>query len=262
MGPTRRILDDLRNLTATGGFPITEQPVESTEEFSSVLEDLTSQASKGLRPILHLDMHGDEAHGLAIAPGNEFISWQEALPALGRLNLATENNLVCIFALCFGLQLYKRVSLTSTVPAYFFGAPRATITVGALVDETFNFYHNTHQTGNVTKSFNATLGKHMDSFHCQGLFLQALRHYITNYCKGKDFKKRKEQLLTKLMQHHGIENPTAEQLQDGRAQIKEFLQPSQKLIDHYAPKFLAGRPAAFTFSDLEKAMSAGKSHTK
>ncbi|MEX0300577.1 MAG: hypothetical protein AB3N28_16000 [Kordiimonas sp.] len=199
---------------------------------------------------------------IAIASGKEFIAWQEALPALGRLNLATENNLVCIFALCFGLQLYKHVSLTSTVPAYLFGAPLTTITVGTLVDETFNFYHQTFQTGNVTSSFEATLGKHMDSFHCQGLFFQVLRHYITNSCKGKDFKKRKEQLLTKLMQHQGIENPTAEQLQVGRAQIKEFLKPSQKLIDQYAPKFLAGRSAAFTFSDLEKAMNAGKSHTK
>jgi len=121
-----------------------------------------------LRPVLHVDAHGTVADGLLLAPSGERVGWSEIIEDLRVLNVATANNLTCIFALCFGLHLYKQVSLKRPVPAYLFCAPAEEISVGFLEAQTLAFYREMNRTSNVTAAFEATLGGVMQSFHCQG----------------------------------------------------------------------------------------------
>lgn len=252
MGPSRRILEDLEGLATAGGFPVFEHGVRDRAELSDLFRQLTARAEQGLRPVLHVDAHGTVAEGLLLAPSGERVGWGEVIGDLRTLNVATANNLTCIFALCFGLHLYKQVSLKQPVPAYLFCAPPAEISVGFLEAQTLAFYREMNRTSNVTAAFEATLGEVMASFHCQGLFLQALLRYIRTYCIGRMRQDRLERMVTAVLRRDGIVNPSSAQLQQVRRELRKSLQPSQKVIDVFAPSFLIGRAPAFSYADLDR----------
>ena len=252
MGPSRRILEDLDGLAITGGLPVFAHAVRNRAELSDLFRQLTASAEQGLRPVLHVDAHGTVAEGLLLAPSGERVGWGEIIEDLRALNVATANNLTCIFALCFGLHLYRQVSLKRPVPAYLFCAPPEEISVGFLEGQTMAFYQEMSRTSNVTASFEATLGGVMQSFHCQGLFLQSLLRYIRTYCIGRTRQDRLERMVTAVLQRDGIVNPSSAQLKHARQEIREFLKPGQRVIDLFAPSFLIGRAPAFTFADLDR----------
>jgi hypothetical protein len=254
MGPTRRILEDLEGLASAGGFLVFEYAVRDRAELIGVLEQLTEKAGQGLRPVLHVDAHGTVADGLLIAPSGERMRWAEIIEVLRDLNVATRNNLVCVFALCFGLHVYKQVSLKKPVPAYLFSAPPSEISVGFLEAQTLAFYREINRTSNVTAAFAATLGAGMESFHCQGLFLQSLLRYIRTYCVGRQRQDRQERMVTAILQRDGIATPSSAQLKEARRKIREVLDPGQSLIDRFAPFFLIGRVAAFTYEDIDEVL--------
>ncbi|WP_287260174.1 hypothetical protein [Mesorhizobium sp.] len=202
--------------------------------------------------MLHVDAHGTDADGLLLAPSGEHVGWAEIIEDLRALNVATANNLTCIFALCFGLHLYKQVSLKRPVPSYLFFAPPEETSVGFLEAQTLAFYREMNRTSNVTAAFDATLGAAMQSFHCQGLFLQSLLRYISTYCIGRLRQDRLERMVTAVLQRDGIVNPSSAQLKQARRKIRESLKPGQKVIDVFAPSFLIGRAPAFTYADLDR----------
>ena len=187
MGPTRRILEDL---DSASGFRVVESAVGDRAELEEAFNELTSRAEHGLRPVLHVDAHGTAADGLLLAPSGDRVRWADVIELLRKLNVATENNLCCIFALCFGLHLYRQVSLKKAVPAYLFCAPQSEVSVGFLEDQTLAFYRKVNQTSNVTASFNDTLGANLESIHCQGLFFQSLLRCIRTYCMGSQRQER------------------------------------------------------------------------
>ncbi|MER9337213.1 hypothetical protein NKJ06_25050 [Mesorhizobium sp. M0293] len=252
MGPTRRILEDLEGLASAGGFPVFAYAVRDRAELSDLFRQLTTEAEQGLRPVLHVDAHGTVAEGLLLAPSGERVSWGEIIEGLRTLNVATANNLTCIFALCYGLHLYQQVSLRRPVPSYLFCAPPAEISVGFLEAQTLAFYREMNRTSNVTAAFEATLGGVMESFHCQGLFLQSLLRYIRTYCIGRMRQDRLERMVTAVLQREGIVNPSSAQLKQVRRKVRESLQPGQKLINVFAPSFLIGRAPAFSYADLDR----------
>ncbi len=252
MGPSRRILEDLEGLAIAGGFPVIACAVRDRAELSDAFRQLTTKAEQGLRPVLHVDAHGTPADGLRLAPSGECVGWSEIIEYLRALNVATANNLTCIFALCFGLHLYKQVSLKQPVPAYLFCAPAEKISVGFLEAQTLAFYREINQTSDVTAAFKATLGGAMQSVHCQGLFLQSLLRYIRTYCIGRQRQDRLERMVTTVLRRDGIANPSSAQLKQARRKLRKALKPGQKLIDLFAPSFLIGRAPAFSYADLDR----------
>lgn len=196
--------------------------------------ELTSSAEQGLRPVLHVDAHGTVADGLSLAPCGERAGWADVIELLRKLNVATKNNLTCIFAICFGLHLYREVSLNEAVPAYLFCAPTSKISVGFLESQTLSFYRKVNQTSIVTSAFHATLGANMESFHFQGLFFKSLLQYIPTECTGKGRKERTERMVTAVRKRDGIVNPTSEQLRQVRKAL--LANRSTNLIHGLTPK--------------------------
>jgi hypothetical protein len=88
-------------------------------------------------------------------------------------------------------------------------------------------------------------------FHCKDIFARALAEYIAKHCSGKGSQKRREKMVTAVMDKNGISKPSPEQLADARKKVKKSLEPTQALIDHYAPKFLIGREPGFDFKELK-----------
>lgn len=252
LGPTRRILEDLSSQELANGFKVFEFEISTRAEFVDLMRRLSEDAVSGLRPILHIDAHGSEQDGLVLAPSGERVTWPELIDGLRGLNKATENNLVCVLALCFGLHGYKEVSLSKAVPAYLFSAPEKEVSVGFLESETAEFYRLANETGNVTSAFTQTLGSQMISFHCQGLFFQALLRYVRAHCSNKDRQQRLERLVTEALKQQQNTQPTSGELKELRNQIKRLLVPGQHIIDHFAPTFLIGRQALFSYSDIQR----------
>lgn len=258
MGPTRRILEDLDMLARTGGFHVIERHVRDHGELVRTMNELAEQATRGLRPILHVDAHGSSQEGMLLAPSGDRVGWSDVIELLRTLNVATGNNLVAVFALCFGLHIYKQVSLKKPVPSFLFFAPPSEISVGFLEAQTLAFYRHVNHSSNVTQAFAKTLSGPMEAFHCQGLFLQALVRYIRTHCRGKARERRQEQMVTALLERNGIANPTSAQLKRIRRDIRAVLSPGQSLIDRFAAGFLVGRNAAFTYADIDRVLQRNK----
>lgn len=250
-GPSRRMVSDLQDLAQTGGHPVFERAVENRQDLFKVLEQLAEEANQGLRPILHFDMHGNSDAGVYLKPSGEWASWPELMDRLRAVNIATENNLVVVFALCHGLHLYKYAELKKAAPAYLFAAAQEAVTVGFLLDEVPEFYRQVHAADAFLEPFDATLGKQMTLINCQGLFLKALAHYVKNYARGEVLEDRIARTVQAKLKHEGVTAPTTEQLAEAGAQVRAGLEPSEKLIEVFAPFFLIGRPPGFTYADVE-----------
>lgn len=254
LGPTNRIIEDLEPAFSSAKLHFEIHEVKDQGHLKQLFDDLCIRAADGLRPIVHFDAHGSSDRGLAIAASGERVHWLEIIDLLRALNRATQNNLVCIFALCFGLHLYKEVSLGKPVPAYLFCAPENEVHVGFQQLQTNAFYNELINTSNVTSALENTLGQNMETIHCQGLFLQSLLRYVAKEGSSASRQARQENLVSAILNQNGITHPTTEDLRSVRKQVKAFLKPSQKLIDLFASTFLVGRDPAFNFEDIEQTL--------
>lgn len=252
MGPTRRTLANLRRLDQSGGLTLAQYAIRDRQELFTLLDDIAAQTASGLRPILHFDAHGNTDEGLCLAPSGEWASWAELIERLRAINLGTENNLVVVLALCFGLELYKLVELKRPAPAYLFAASDEVIYDDFLENQSYAFYKQVHEAGAFLEPFNRTLGRKMRLFNCQGLFLQALARYVKTQCRGQALDERIERSARKMLERAGVSEPTPQQLEPYRQRARAFLQPGENLIAHFAPTFLIGREPGFTYADVER----------
>jgi hypothetical protein len=252
LGLTRRITDELTNLSNRGGWDFFEKVVENRNDLLEALAELARNAEAGLRPIIHFDAHGSKDDGLFLTPSEEFLGWEELADALRAINIATQNNLICVFATCFAYYFNFQVELKKPTPSYLIMAPAEEIRVGFLEDQTALFYTMAFESGNLTEAFRLTLGAHMTLYHCQGIFAKALSRYVRSFCQGKAKQARQERLLSRFLTENDINDPSPEDLKKVRQLVKTSIKPSQKIIDYYAPKFLICREPAFCYEDLEK----------
>src|SRR5262249_18369276 len=140
-----------------------------------------------------------------------------------------------------------------------FIAPSSEISVGFLEAQTLAFYREINATSNVTRAYKATLGAAMDLLHCQGLFLQSILRYVRTYCSGQRRRDRLERMVTAILQRDGIAEPSSTQLREVRRNVRQALEPGQSLIDRFAPLFLIGRSAAFTYADVDRVLKRSRS---
>ncbi|MGE8450427.1 MAG: hypothetical protein ACN6OP_07335, partial [Pseudomonadales bacterium] len=71
----------------------------------------------GMRPIIHIECHGDASDGLEFANGSE-LSWDSLEKCFTQLNCATRLNTIAIVSACFGAHFISRA--TPILPAPFF----------------------------------------------------------------------------------------------------------------------------------------------
>jgi hypothetical protein len=250
-GASRQMAESLQDLALAGGFPVFEHEVQTSQELFVLLADLAVEAKNGLRPIIHFDTHGNPDKGIYLEPSGDWASWPDLMDALRSINVATANNLVVVFALCYGLELYKLIELAKPVPAYLFAAPPEVVTVGFLLAEVPAFYRSVQAAGAFMEPFNDTLGKQMKLFNCQGLFVQALARYVRYYGRGEVLEERIRQAVRAKFEKDGVDQPAPEQVAFLTAQARRGLEPSARLIELYAPKFLIGRPPGFSYEEVE-----------
>jgi hypothetical protein len=139
IGPSVRMVEDLELRAANGNFAFEERVVNDRNSLQSVLNEIADEAERGLRPILHFDCHGSRDEGLYLKPSGEDFSWEELVIALQKINVRTENNLCCVFGVCFGLRLSMSLELSKPTPYYLTIAPEEKVLVGTLEAKNTNF---------------------------------------------------------------------------------------------------------------------------
>jgi hypothetical protein len=111
MGTTNRVHDDVQPYFVNIGLPFHAIEPRSRKEFLAALAGIAKRASEGLRPIIHLDAHGSLENGLRIAGPGDYVSWSELVDHFRPINVATQNNLCVVSAVCFGLHAIKPVTI-------------------------------------------------------------------------------------------------------------------------------------------------------
>lgn len=247
-GVARRLIDDLLQLSATHHpFMVEHIVLKSRQHLVETMFSLARRAKKGLRPIIHLDMHGDPLRGLEIAPSAEFARWDEVFAWLRKVNVRAKNNLGVVGAACYSLSLIRSISIFQPVPFYFLVAPQSVATIGQIDDGMPNFYRNLLCGDGLSSAVDA-LGPPFSLFHCEKMMTIVLAKYIKHQCKGRSFADRKERLLTAVLQH-GLPR-TKENLRLLRKGAREQLRPTDDLVQRYADRFLLGRDYNVTLEML------------
>ncbi|MDE2083905.1 MAG: hypothetical protein KGI64_03490, partial [Xanthomonadaceae bacterium] len=143
---------------------------------------LTTNASRardrGLRPILHLDTHGDEAKGLEIRPEQTFIGWDDLGNKLRCINVHMHNNLAVVGATCFGLQAIKSVSLDMPAPFFLLLAPPKKVFEHFLEEHIPAFYRSVFELQPVNEAHLQHLAPEFRYFHCEKMLFIVIARYI------------------------------------------------------------------------------------
>jgi hypothetical protein len=116
---------------------------ETKQDVFAAIELATSRANQsGMIPVLHLEAHGghDGLEGPDGRGSTEFLSWDELIKPLQRLNLATHCNLVVVVAACTGFAGIQALTRGPLAPAVALVGPDAPVMPRNLLAGTKEFY--------------------------------------------------------------------------------------------------------------------------
>jgi hypothetical protein len=251
-GPTRRVLEDLEPFFDRLGLPFQLRDVKTAPELYTALDSL---ANPKVKPILQLDMHGRK-EGLLLSGSSEIAAWEEVVPRLRAINIASEGNLCVVAGVCFALYAIKEASISQPSPVNILVAPDREVQTGKLEDGLTGFYKSLLSDGEISAAFTEHLGDPFKLFNAEGFFVIALRKYIRSFCKGKGGAVRRERLLTEILFAGRPRSP--QNLREIRRQVRDKIKPDQELVDRYAHTFLLGRACPFSIDELMNEVEAAR----
>lgn len=247
-GITRRLVESISDISNNGGdFNFSHARISGGDGYFQLLEEIFHEIDKGLRPIIHFDMHGSQDRGLEIGRTGEFIDWESVIDSLRVLNIKLNNELIVLITACHGLHAILPISFEKVAPFLCLIAPEEEIKVGHIEDRVPEFYRELFSSGSLAHACQK-LGGEFSYFHSAEFLFKTLVRYIKEECKGAGGKKRREYLLTEIMETRLGEDP--EKISEYRAQVKQHIAPSQQLLDRYTGRFLMGKASGIKIDDL------------
>lgn len=133
---------EVADAQAAVGFSIAIQVLrcQSPEGFCQVIAMLTHEAKvREHFPVLHIECHGDDLHGLEFADGRS-LSWNALMDVLRPLNEATELGLIVSVAACFGLGATRGLDIAKPAPCFALIGPSSGIWSNELFGALKDFY--------------------------------------------------------------------------------------------------------------------------
>lgn len=249
-GPTRRIVEDVEPIFQSKRLIFEKYEVTSIKAFEDALAKVSEAVTNGLRPMIHIDMHGSAEVGLEISAEQNFVPWEQFIRWLRPINAAMGNDLCIVSGACFGLHAIRPLKLDQPAPFYILIAPEREVTFGFLEDHSAAFYADMMESGDVTLAHARNLAPNMSLFHCEKFLIISIMRYIKYHCRGHGLRVRRERLLTEVMQE-GMPN-TRLNRRKLRKLLKAGLKPDQAMLDRYVASFLLDKPCNFTMDDLVK----------
>lgn len=255
----QRLEDSLSANCRTTSFGLELKAVSHRQELLDYLADIARRArDAGLRPIVHLDMHGTRKLGLRLLPSGEYLSWPDLAKACRDIVEASDNNLIVVMAACHGFNAAVEIRIRDLTPFTYLIAPSTTVSAGQ-VDAAFTeFYRTLLATGDFDETWEH-LPPQYNVLDCEALLLVSYARYVLENCKGKGKRQRLERLLTTFKNSApGVD------LSSNRQQLRQLIRPSKASFERFRGSFLlADRPSnhgrfAATFEHALKLVEQGR----
>lgn len=238
MGPTRRITEELHKTLREFNIGFMHQRIQHVGELANFLERIQiNTVNRGLRPLIHLDAHGNPESGLYLSGQNCFYEWSSLAEMLRKINIASQNNLAVVGAACYGLKLIWPMRLDAPT-FHVLLSPEREVCNGYLEDNVPEFYRCLFKTGSLQCAYDSCLKEQFSYIHCEKVFFDAIARYIFLHCKGKTSRIRREQLLTIALSRSGVHRLGIREM---RRIVREGIKPNQELLNRHAKVFLIGK---------------------
>jgi hypothetical protein len=227
--------------------------VDTPHALLGVLTDLAEECLVGIKPIVHIEAHGDKVRGLQVGLSKEFLNWHALHEAFVMLNRNSRGNLGVVMSACHGLHAIRPITIDDPSPYYFLLGPDVEVKAGFLETQTRAFYGALLTEGNLTAA-EARLDPRIRLFQSTLMFATAFARYLKDACIGKNAAARMERLLSEAIAG-GIE-PSVENLRSIRGAIKARLRAQDESFTRIGTNFLHG-PIPFTYAELLQFVRAG-----
>lgn len=247
-GQSRRLEEDLVHLCSNyNGLRFIHMPVKGNNDFDAKIDKILNYArNDGIKPIIHLHMHGDKEKGLQMADGS-YVSWIKVANRLRKLNKLMLNNLCVISTACYGYHMVKGITIQDTTPFYGLIGAQDEISFGTIDDTATKFYSVLLESCSIDTAYNQ-VKDFFSYFHCEKMLAVCLARYIRQSCMGNGKEKRREDLLTIAIACGHSDSPG--NLKKLRKSIREHIKPNEQTLHKYINNFLAGRTVSYTIDDL------------
>lgn len=222
--------------------------VATSAELSDLLREILEQCKAGLKPILHIEAHGDKEGGLQIAATGEMISWDTLLPLFQEINKATKNNLGVVLAACFGLHAIKPLRIEQPCPFYFLIGADDPVPAGYIDDSMRLFYRELIQSNSLDRAMEK-IDARFRQFHSEKFFYVTFAKYMKRTCMGPGAQQRVESLITGAFERGVVHN--RETLRMLRKNAKVLVKSQEHAFNKRAVEFLHGRRSV-TYEEFQR----------
>jgi hypothetical protein len=146
---------------------------------------------EGLRPIVHIEAHGEDEFGLHFRGGK--IHWREICDALIPLNRASGFNLLLSVSACFGLSCISGVSLHRGAPCYALLGPSKDLSSSDLLNRFRSFYREIIHSQDLDLALAAINRDKLERgqmvfVSAENWFEELMLEYLTNAAHPKELK--------------------------------------------------------------------------
>lgn len=231
-------------------IPFLKFEPQSAAELLKVTRLLEVWARDGLRPIIHLDTHGDHTDGLYIAASKEDIPWRELADQLRPINVATQNNLCVVSGACFSMHTIMTLNFREPTPFFLMFAPAVEVTFGFIESRMFGFYEDVFTSHDVMRAYERHLAPNLQEFHCHRLVVKSISGFMRDNCIGRGKRRRLRKTLEQTL-GPGKQYPDIPYFRKMTRRVALVLfRPNQPLIDRHAKPFLMGQALQIGFDEI------------
>jgi len=203
---------------------VREYKVNSANEFVDVLGELTLEAQEGLRPLLHVECHGDSVEGLEFL-NSSTLEWETLAEHLTMLNAATEFNLIAVLSACFGAHYLRSIGVIKPASCAFVLAPTDEIDPGELLNGFRAFYNNLFDTLNLLEAAKAAYAQKLQygtwyAEFAAAWYLKVVTGYVETNCDKKASRERLQSLHARLKADGVTKHNSANSIRELKRNLK------------------------------------------
>ncbi|MES5324533.1 hypothetical protein [Alcaligenes phenolicus] len=208
------------------------------QSFISTLQSIEEECRLGLKPILHIEAHGDKVAGLEIGDQQEVVIWQELENELTKINKSTGNNLGVVLATCWGLYAISPLKIYNPSPYFFLIGPDKIVSAGYIDDQMKEFYKTLFNSSSLDAAM-VKVAQEFKQYHSEQFFCHVFATYLRNGCMGKGAASRVERLLSEAIERGASNN--RETRRKFRRSTRSSVKPSKETFTRHAHLFLHGK---------------------
>lgn len=205
-------LEDIANYRMEG-LTVRYYSIHTIGHMLEALNELRTEAlENNLLPWIHIDAHGlDDESGFCTSDGNH-VSWEQFKKLITPINVATELNLVVVFASCYGASFASSIRATDRAPVLALFGPMHEVTAGAVDADFPAFYRAFTEELSLGRALAALMQRtEVDLYYgttAEMFFFDMWKAYKQNCCTRTAMRKRVKKIRKGLIRGQRVPVPS------------------------------------------------------